>query len=281
MPESIPDFDLYAELRVPPDATAAAITAAHRSLVRRAHPDAADDDAADRTARTARLNVARDWLADPERRRRYDRARGAALARGSPERGALARRRTATPTGPAASSPSWDLARPRIDLEAFVEQCGRLTSVGFHRLGDETARRHDELEPLAERLIHVSRGAGRDAAASDGARRAMQHLRARHGQLPSAVADALIWTAVALSVADLAPADAAAVLGPWQMARAATPGRTRSEPLASLLPRAAALLLAMIVVGGLATVSAGLAVVAGVGCLLGLVVLGIYPRQAR
>ena len=75
MPESIPDFDLYAELGVAPDADAVAIRAAHRDAVRRVHPDlSALDDADGDPAK--RLNVARDWLTDPARRARYDESRG-------------------------------------------------------------------------------------------------------------------------------------------------------------------------------------------------------------
>lgn len=75
MPESIPDFDLYAALGVAPDADDAAVRAAHREAVRRAHPDVMPGgDADDEVAK--RLNVARDWLIDPGRRARYDEARG-------------------------------------------------------------------------------------------------------------------------------------------------------------------------------------------------------------
>jgi len=75
MPESIPEFDLYAELGVSPDADPDTIRAAHREAVRQAHPDVlADQDAGDDSAK--RLNVARDWLTDPTRRARYDEARG-------------------------------------------------------------------------------------------------------------------------------------------------------------------------------------------------------------
>jgi curved DNA-binding protein CbpA len=75
MPESIPDFDLYAALGVAPGADAEAIRAAHREAVRRAHPDVVlDGDAGDEAAK--RLNVARDWLIDPARRARYDESRG-------------------------------------------------------------------------------------------------------------------------------------------------------------------------------------------------------------
>lgn len=75
MPESIPDFDLYAELGLAPDANADAIRAAHRDAVRQVHPDVSalvDNDG----DQAKRLNVARDWLTDPARRARYDESRG-------------------------------------------------------------------------------------------------------------------------------------------------------------------------------------------------------------
>ena len=61
--DPIPEFDLYAELKVAPDADAAAIERAWRAGVRSVHPDRAitgDERAA--TTRTARLNIAREWL---------------------------------------------------------------------------------------------------------------------------------------------------------------------------------------------------------------------------
>ena len=69
MPEAIPEFDLYRELEVDPNATTETIEAAWRSLAKRFHPDVARATDAERIAR---LNLAHDWLADPERRRRYD-----------------------------------------------------------------------------------------------------------------------------------------------------------------------------------------------------------------
>ncbi len=70
---SIPRFDLYAELEVSPTASVEVIEAAYKTLVKRHHPDVSepDDD-----HRIKRLNVARDWLVEPTRRRRYDDANG-------------------------------------------------------------------------------------------------------------------------------------------------------------------------------------------------------------
>lgn len=72
-PDPIPEFDLYAELGVAYDADMLAIERAWRAGVRSVHPDRAlsgDERAA--TTRTARLNIARDWLMDPTKRARYD-----------------------------------------------------------------------------------------------------------------------------------------------------------------------------------------------------------------
>ena len=78
--EAIPSFDLYAELEVSRSAGVATIEAAYRSLAKRHHPDAvagAGGRAGGDDTRIKRLNTARDWLTDPERRARYDRITGA------------------------------------------------------------------------------------------------------------------------------------------------------------------------------------------------------------
>jgi len=76
--ESVPRFDLYAELEVSPTASVEVIEAAFRSLVKRHHPDvaAAGGGASGDGDRIKRLNLAREWLTDAERRGRYDRAMG-------------------------------------------------------------------------------------------------------------------------------------------------------------------------------------------------------------
>jgi hypothetical protein len=70
--ETLPRFDLYAELEVARDASVDLIEAAYRLLVKQHHPDvaASQDD-----RRIKRLNTARAWLKDPALRRRYDAAR--------------------------------------------------------------------------------------------------------------------------------------------------------------------------------------------------------------
>lgn len=69
--EQIPDLDLYRELEVDPAASTATIDAAYRSLMKRHHPDLAGQLG---VKRSKRLNLAHEWLTDPERRRRYDAA---------------------------------------------------------------------------------------------------------------------------------------------------------------------------------------------------------------
>jgi len=71
----LPSFDCYRVLSVPVRATRVEIEAAFRAAAMREHPDVSPDPAA-ATLRMQRLNVARDWLTDPERRARYDANRG-------------------------------------------------------------------------------------------------------------------------------------------------------------------------------------------------------------
>lgn len=71
--DRIPEFDLYAELDVAPDADEQAIERAWRAGVRSVHPDrAGSGDERSATMRTVRLNIAREWLMDPSKRERYD-----------------------------------------------------------------------------------------------------------------------------------------------------------------------------------------------------------------
>jgi len=72
--KAIPRQDLYRELEVDPGASTETIEAAYRSLMKRHHPDRAGPSG---LARTKRLNLAREWLVDRERRARYDATREA------------------------------------------------------------------------------------------------------------------------------------------------------------------------------------------------------------
>jgi hypothetical protein len=81
------------------------IEAAHRSLVRRYHPDVSAGDPA-ATARAKRLNVARDWLLDPRRRAEYDRTRSSAAGgRVRAQASAQRPRHSASAAGTRASAP--------------------------------------------------------------------------------------------------------------------------------------------------------------------------------
>ncbi len=75
--DDVPQFDLYGVLAVPVRATVPEIEAAFRAAAKRDHPDTSPD-LAGATRRMQRLNIARDWLTDPDRRFRYDQVRGVA-----------------------------------------------------------------------------------------------------------------------------------------------------------------------------------------------------------
>jgi DnaJ domain len=62
--DQMPEFDLYKMLEVDPEARTETIEAAHRSLVRRFHPDVSADK-----LRALELNIARDWPTDPSKGR--------------------------------------------------------------------------------------------------------------------------------------------------------------------------------------------------------------------
>src|SRR5688572_26796513 len=94
----LPRDDLYARLELPIDASFEAVEIAWRALLKRHHPDIAGS-AADDLAK--RINVAHDWLSDPELRARYDSERHPGR-RGTraPSRPVTARRRAARPPAP-------------------------------------------------------------------------------------------------------------------------------------------------------------------------------------
>src|SRR3954462_5976252 len=94
----LPPDDLYARLELPVDASFEAVEIAWRALLKRHHPDVAGP-AADALAK--RINVAHDWLSDPELRTRYDRERHPRRSpadAGSGRFGAVARGGRASPT---------------------------------------------------------------------------------------------------------------------------------------------------------------------------------------
>src|SRR5262245_43840714 len=83
---TLPADDLYRRLGVPHDASPEAIELAWRGLLRQHHPDVAGEDGLELAKR---INVAHDWLSDPDLRGRYDRERAPGIRSGrSPRAGA-------------------------------------------------------------------------------------------------------------------------------------------------------------------------------------------------
>ncbi len=123
---TLPGDDLYARLGVPRDASAEAIDLAWRGLLRKHHPDIAGPDALELAKR---INVAHDWLSDPELRRRYDREHVDGIRSGRPPRATGRADRSATAWGPPRRPPT---TGERVT--AVVERVGRLTSDELARL---------------------------------------------------------------------------------------------------------------------------------------------------
>jgi DnaJ-like protein len=73
----LPIDDLYARLELPSDAAPEAIEIAWRALLKVHHPDVAGEASLEVAKR---INIAHDWLADPDLRARYDRSRGGTRA---------------------------------------------------------------------------------------------------------------------------------------------------------------------------------------------------------
>ena len=155
----LPIDDLYARLELPADAAPEAIEIAWRALLKLHHPDVAGDASLE-TAKA--INIAHDWLSDPDLRARYDRSRGElrGLARsrggtqaGSPaaarpayaRRAASADRGPATERGPATPhrhrhSPDADERAPDIGIAsarvvAFLDRVAALVPDEIDRLG--------------------------------------------------------------------------------------------------------------------------------------------------
>ena len=146
----VPDDDLYARLGLGADASPEAIELAWRALLRKHHPDVAGDTA-DALELAKRINVAHDWLSDPDLRARYDadragvpafaaarsagaggRTRGGRVVDAPWRRVAWAQARPRRPTGPRRT----DLTSGNPDqrLARFLTRVGRLTPDELDRL---------------------------------------------------------------------------------------------------------------------------------------------------
>lgn len=136
----LPTDDLYARLELTIEATPEAIEVAWRALLKRHHPDVAGSGA-DADTRAKRINVAHDWLSDPELRARYDRERHPERAR-RPIRAPGTGGRNGAPAGrpgPAATaSPARPVRRRPLDAEEalarHLERIDRLTPDELDRL---------------------------------------------------------------------------------------------------------------------------------------------------
>lgn len=122
---ALPTDDLYARLGVPFDASFEAIEVAWRGLLRKHHPDVAGPAGLDPSKR---INVAHDWLSDPDLRAQYDRALGVTDG--------------AAGTSRVAARPAWESPAPRQrpattaqQVAAVTERVGRLSADEMDRLG--------------------------------------------------------------------------------------------------------------------------------------------------
>jgi curved DNA-binding protein CbpA len=185
----LPDDDLYARLGVPTDASFEAVEVAWRGLLRKHHPDVAGPEALDLAKR---INVAHDWLSDPELRNRYDaeRRNGGGSTR---RRGGGIRDDPTSPRTPVARRPP----STRDRVAGIVERVGRLTRDDLDRLALA------EPAPIAF-LATLRRFVAADvqSALDDAERAALARL------VPAARRDPLIRDAVIGKIADILLADA-------------------------------------------------------------------------
>jgi curved DNA-binding protein CbpA len=181
----LPADDLYARLEVPVDASAEAIEIAWRALLRRHHPDVAGDEGL--PAATA-INVAHDWLSDPELRARYDRERGIRTR----ARGAGAWRDDGGPVR-AAARPRPVVRRPadrRAALAAFMDRVTRLTADELDRL-DCAAATPIAFVASIERFLSDEQRAAAAAAEAD-VRARLPQASWRRSQVRDAVVGAAL-----------------------------------------------------------------------------------------
>lgn len=209
MSEEVPGFDLYATLQISADADPEVVAAAHRALIRRGHPDVTG---AAGLEHSKHLNIARDWLLDPDRRARYDVARD--VVRHEPQvaprraNGSPASDQTANGTAPGDYGPNtaaveafiaWAARASADELLAFGRRCFALNDRSAYT---DYGRRVRSLGPLGD-APWVR--AGNDTVAA---------ILAHHDRL--LMPDALRWTGYVLAAAHLVPDRAVKLLRPWR-----------------------------------------------------------------
>jgi len=126
----VPHDDLYARLEVAPDASFETIEIAWRALLKRHHPDIAGAEALDLAKR---INVAHDWLSDPELRARYDRETEVRAPRDRTRYAATTRWGTAPDQRPAPRRRPI-VADPAESLRRFLDRVRRLDRDELDRL---------------------------------------------------------------------------------------------------------------------------------------------------
>jgi hypothetical protein len=176
----LPTDDLYARLELPADAAPEAIEIAWRALLKVHHPDVAGEASLEIAKR---INIAHDWLADPDLRARYDRSRGARRA---------TRPRAAARPAPRRSRPTeWHdhvhEARPRdvgLGSEVILAFLDRVAALGT----DEIDRLGLAAPPPLAFVASIRRFLGRERlTALDGLEALVAHrLPARARALPAA-----------------------------------------------------------------------------------------------
>ena len=125
--QALPSDDLYARLELPTNATPEAIEIAWRSLLRRHHPDVAGPAGLEHAKR---INVAHDWLGDPDLRTRYDRERGLVHGRQGRHASTWPDGDDFRPARPATPRPR----RPEEVIERFLERVATLDADDLDRM---------------------------------------------------------------------------------------------------------------------------------------------------
>jgi curved DNA-binding protein CbpA len=199
----LPTDDLYARLELPLDASPEAVEIAWRALLKRHHPDVAGSSTDDLAKR---INVAHDWLSDPELRARYDEERhpGRRRAPGTRPGGpAASRRRAARPPAP---------RRPLEPAEAVERHLARVRRLNQ----DELDRLSLAESPPIAFVASISRFLSVDQlAAVEGLERRVQDALPPKGRWDAATRDAVLGYAYEL------------LLGPFLDAHLSEPFRER------------------------------------------------------
>ncbi len=230
--DSIPRFDLYGELEVSRQASVAAIEAAYRRLVKQHHPDVARSEDLERIKR---LNLAREWLTDLERRRRYDLARGFSptstighhAAGGAGGRVAAA----AAPRTDVASEPEPSFGVNANDVRIFLAGLRGLDESRSRRVWDGRAVAHAKGYAAARRAAAAIGQAERRGEWQLAREAASVIARGKLGDttLTEQVIDVLADAAGAIAIRDLLPrSDYQVLMLPWTWRGARVAGLARS-----------------------------------------------------